>query len=125
MYSLREIFLKAVSTRLPISFWMIYEQTCPHRAERLAIFDQKWHDPHAPPSHFTHSPDPALSKFFLFPWMKKAFKGKHFAHVEEEKQKIAEALRGININEFKNGFDQWKKYLDRCFASNGECFGGD
>ena len=39
--------------------------------------------------------------------MKKVFKGKYFDHVEEEKQKMAEALNG-KINEFKNCFEQWK-----------------
>ena len=52
--------------------------------------------------------------------MKKALKGKHFADVEEVKQKIAEALKGIKINKFKNCFEQWKKRLDRCIVSNEE-----
>ena len=33
--------------------------------------------------------------------MKKVLKGKHFADVEEVKQKTAEALKGIKIDEFK------------------------
>ena len=57
--------------------------------------------------------------------MKKVFKGKCFAYVEEVKQKMAEALFGIKINEFKNCFEQWKKYLDRCIVLNGECFEGE
>ena len=44
--------------------------------------------------------------------------------MEEVKQKTAEALKGIKINEFKNCFEQWKKCLDRCIASNGEDFEG-
>ena len=38
---------------------------------------------------------------------------------------MAEALKGIKIDEFKNYFDQWEKCLDRCIASNGEYFEGD
>ena len=38
---------------------------------------------------------------------------------------MAEALKGIKINEFKNCFEQWKKRLNRCTASNGEYFEGD
>ena len=38
----------------------------------------------------------------------------------EAKQKMAEALKSIKIDEFKNCFEQWKKYLDRCIASDGE-----
>ena len=55
----------------------------------------------------------------------KVLKGKHFANVEEVKQKIAEALKGIKISEFKNFFKQWKKCLNRCSASNGEYFESD
>ena len=70
-------------------------------------------------SHPPYSPDLALSKFFLFLQMKKGLKEKHFANVEEEKQKMAEALKSIKINKFKNCFEQQKKHLSRCIASNG------
>ena len=56
--------------------------------------------------------------------MKKVFKGKRFANVEETKQKTAEAVIGIKMNKFKNCFEQWRKSLDRCIASNGEYFEG-
>ena len=39
--------------------------------------------------------------------MKNILKGKRFANVEEVKQKMAEALKGININEFKNCLEQY------------------
>ena len=48
-----------------------------------------------------------------------------FCWCEEVKQKPAEAVKGIKIDEFKNCFLQWKKCLDRCIASNGEYFEGD
>ena len=57
--------------------------------------------------------------------MKKVLKGNCFADVEEVKQKTAEALKGIKIDEFKNCFEQWKKHLNRCIASNEEYFEGD
>ena len=47
----------------------------------------------------------------FFPQMKKVLKGKHFAYVEEVKQKMAEVLKGIKIDEFKNCFEQWKNVL--------------
>ena len=56
--------------------------------------------------------------------MKKVLKGKPFADVEEVKQKTAEALKGIKIDEFKN-WSSGEKRLDRCIASNGDCFEGD
>ena len=76
-------------------------------------------------SHLPYSHDFALSNFLLFPRMKKVLKGKRFAEVEEVKQKTEEALKGIKTDEFKNYFQQWKKYLQRCTASNGEYFEGE
>ena len=67
-------------------------------------------------------PDLALS-YFLFPWMKKALKGKCFDDVEEVKQKMAGALKVIKINKFKTTSEQWK-CLDRCIAANGEYLEG-
>ena len=68
--------------------------------------------------HPPYSPNlsPQATIFYLFPWMKKVLKGKHFANVEEVKQKMAAALKGIKINQFTNCFKQWKKCLDRCIA---------
>ena len=51
----------------------------------------------------------APAAFFWFPHMKKVLKGKCFVHAEEVKQKQAEALKGIKIDEFKNCFELWKK----------------
>ena len=62
---------------------------------------------------------------FFVSLMKKVLKGKHFANVEEVKQKTAEAPTGIKIDEFKNCFEQWKKRVNRCIASNGGYFEGD
>ena len=79
-----------------------------------------------PMPHRPYSPDLAPSDFFvcLFPWIKRVLKGKYFAYGEEVKQKMAEALRGVKIDEFKNCFEQCKKYLSRCIASNEEYFEG-
>ena len=44
--------------------------------------------------------------------MKKVLKGKCFADVEEVKRKMAEALKHIKINKFKNCFEQRIKYFD-------------
>ena len=72
------------------------------------------HPPHASDS----------SNCFLFPQMKNVLKAKRFADVEGVKQKMAEALKGIKIDE-SNCSEQWKKHLHRCVASHGECFEGD
>ena len=61
--------------------------------------------------HVPYSPDLTPRDLFvcLLPWMNKVLKGKCFAHVEEVKQKTAEALKGIKIDEFNNYLEQWKK----------------
>ena len=57
--------------------------------------------------------------------MKKFLKGKHFGDMDEVKQKMGEALKGIKTDEFKNCSEQWEKRLDRCIASNREYFEDD
>ena len=84
-------------------FHLIHE--CTTTAECSAVFDQKQHDhPPASPYLFTRT-------FFFVFWMKKVLKGKCFANVEELKQKTAEALKGVKIDEFKNCFVQWTEVL--------------
>ena len=62
-----------------------------------------------PVPHPPYSPNFILSDFFFVSLDKNyVLNGKHFAKVEEVKQKMAEALKGIKINEFKNCFEQWK-----------------
>ena len=60
-------------------------------------------------SHPLYSPNFTPSDHFLFPQMKKFPKGKHFANVEEVKQKMEEALKGIKIDKLKNCLEQWGK----------------
>ena len=56
--------------------------------------------PWAPPSLFTLSCP--WGTFVCFPRWKKLLRGKCFPDVEEVKQKMAETLKGITINEFEN-----------------------
>ena len=90
----------------------------------------------APMPRHAYSPDLTPSDIFLFTQMKNVLKGKWFPDAEEVKQKKAEALKGINIDKFKNSLEQWenvslgilidkfqncfeqrKKHLDRCITS--------
>ena len=64
-----------------------------------------------PMTHPTYSTNITPETFFCFPEMKKVLKGKHFADVEEVKQKTAEALKGIKIDEFKTVLSSEKKVL--------------
>ena len=60
----------------------------------------------APVPHPPYSPDRIPCDFFVSLDEKKVLKGKCFADVKEVKQKMAEALKGIIIDEFKNCFEQ-------------------
>ena len=94
-----------------ICFWRIFQQVCP--------FHHGWFM--STPVYTTQSVqqlltrnsyDPCVLLFLvtwsrsewllLFPQMKKFLKGKYFANVEEVKQNMAEAPKGIKIYVFKN-----------------------
>ena len=110
-------FLKTLSMCLPIEWWVISECTCPHYVDCSAVFDQKPHDPSAPPSLFTWS---SPEWRFFVSLDKKSPQREMFWHCGRGETKAIEALKGIKINKFKNCLEQWKKCLNRCTASNGE-----
>ena len=53
-----------------------------------------------PMPHPPYSLSLTLNNCFLFPQMKKVLKWKYFANVEEVKQKMAEAIKGIKSDVF-------------------------
>ena len=55
-----------------------------------------------PMPHPPYSPNLARATFLFVSLDEKVLKGKCFANVKEVKQKMAEARKGIKINEFKN-----------------------
>ena len=61
-----------------------------------------------PMPHPPCSADLTLSNIFVSP-NEKVLKGKHLADVEEVKQKMAEALKGIKIDEFQKLLSSGKK----------------
>ena len=84
---------------------------------------KKWHDPHAPASLFARSHLEQL--FFCFPWWRTPQRETFCRCGRGETRKTAEALKGTKIDKFKNCFEQWKKCLNSCTASNEEYFEGD
>ena len=117
-----ECFLKTLSTHLPISWWVTNKHTCPHCTECTAVFDPNWCDPCAPPFPFSRCRSKQL---IIVPQDEKSPQGERVSRCGRDDKKMAEALKGIKSNEFKNCFEQWKKHLDSCIASNGEYFEGD
>ena len=81
-----------------------------YRAEYSEVFDKKtgW----LPcPTLSIHPISPGVRFFFTSLDEKKVLKGKRFTDVEEGRQKMAEALKGIEIDQFKTFFEQWKNVL--------------
>ena len=107
------------STHLPISYWWVMGAPA-HTMLCVQQFPTK--NDMIPRSHHPYSPDLALSNFFMFSQMENVPKGKRFADREEVKQRMADALKGIKIDEIKNCFEQWRKHFSKCIASNGEYF---
>ena len=64
---------KTLSTRLSISWWMIYECPCPHHTECSAVFDQKMAWPPCP--SLPIRPISPWAAFLLFPLVKNSSKG--------------------------------------------------
>ena len=75
--------------------------------------------------HPLYSPYLTPSNLLFVYLDEKSLKGKCFADVEEVKQKMAEALKGIKIAKFENCFERWEKSLIGCVASNREYFEGN
>ena len=63
--------------------------------------------------HSPYSLNLTLSDFFFVSQMKKVLKGKHFVNMEEVKQKMAEALKGIKSLSSKTVLSSGKNVLIR------------
>ncbi len=70
--------------------------------------------------HTLYLPDLPLCDFFLFPKIKPALKRTWFESMEEVKQKLAKLLNVLTKEDFQHCFDQWKKWMERYAAREGE-----
>ena len=98
------VFWKTLSMCLPISWWVIYQCTCPHCTDCSAIFDQKYHDPHIPPSLFTGSHPRWL--LFGYPGWKKFSKGNTLPWRRDERKNGRITKRDQN-QWVQNCSEQW------------------
>ena len=103
------VFLKTLSTYLPVSGWVFYAHNCP-QGRGFSSFLSKTAWPLCP-TLTSHQISPRVTFFVcLFPWMKKVLKGKWVADVEKVKQKTAKTVKGIKIDEFKDSWAVGKKF---------------
>ncbi|GFW14654.1 putative transposase [Trichonephila clavipes] len=63
--------------------------------------------------------------FFFFPKLKNHLKGHHFGTLENIQTAVTDQLKAIPISEFHQCYEEWKKRLQHCVASEGSYFGGD
>ncbi|GFU40954.1 putative transposase [Trichonephila clavipes] len=72
-----------------------------------------------------YSPDLSPCDLFLFPKLKNHLKGHHFGTLENIQAAVTDQLKAIPISEFHQCYEEWKKRLQRCVASEGSYFEGD
>ncbi|GFU63214.1 putative transposase [Trichonephila clavipes] len=72
-----------------------------------------------------YSPDLGPCDLFLFPKLKNPLKGHHFGTLENIQTAVTDQLKAIPISEFHQCYEEWKKRLQRCVASEGSYFEGD
>ncbi|GFW63746.1 putative mariner transposase [Trichonephila clavipes] len=72
-----------------------------------------------------YSPDLSPCDVFLFPKLKNHLKGHHFGTLENIQTAVTDQLKAIPISEFHQCYEEWKKRLQRCVASERSYFEGD
>ncbi|GFX40039.1 putative transposase [Trichonephila clavipes] len=104
--------------------WVLHHDNAPcHTAISVNRFFASKNIPVAPQPPY--SPDLSPSDFFLSPKLKKHFKGHHFATLENIQTAVTDQPKAIPISEFHQCYEEWKKRLQRCVASEGSYFEGD
>ncbi|GFV66741.1 putative transposase [Trichonephila clavipes] len=62
---------------------------------------------------------------FLFPKSKNHLNGHHFGTLENIQTAVTDQRKAIPISEFHQSYEEWKNRLQRCVASEDNCFEGD
>jgi hypothetical protein len=72
--------------------------------------------------HPPHSPDFALSDFFLFGYLKKRLKGMMFPSYEELFNAIGEVVTGIESDTLTTVFEHWMERLEWVSKNNSDYY---
>ncbi|GFV08612.1 uncharacterized protein TNCV_4855921 [Trichonephila clavipes] len=72
-----------------------------------------------------YSPDLSPCDFYFFPKLKNHLKGHNCRTLENIQTVVTDQLKAIPISEFHQCYEEWKKRLQRCVASEGSYFEGD
>lgn len=104
--------------------WILHQDNAPaHNALSVKRFLAKKSIPVL--EHPPYSPDLAPCDFYLFPKIKSSLKGTRFESVEDVKQKTADLLKRLTLNDMQHCFEQWKTRMQRCIDRDGEYVEGD
>lgn len=104
--------------------WVLHHDNAPcHTAISINEYLASKNIPVAPQPPY--SPDLSPCDFFLFPKLKNHLKGNHFGTVENIQTAVTDQLKVIPVSEFQHCYEEWKKRLQRCVASEGSYFEGD
>ncbi|GFW52856.1 putative transposase [Trichonephila clavipes] len=72
-----------------------------------------------------YSPDLSPCDFFFFPKLKNYLKGHPFGTLENIQTAVTHQLKTIPLSELHQCYEEWKKFLQPCVASEGSYFEGD
>ena len=104
--------------------WVLHHDNAPcHTAISINEFLASKNIPVAPQPPY--SPDLSPCDFFLFPKLKNHLKGNHFGTVKNIQTAVTDQLKVIPVSEFQHCYEEWKKRLQHCVASEGSYFEGD
>ncbi|GFX89248.1 putative transposase [Trichonephila clavipes] len=104
--------------------WVLHHDNAPcHTAISVNRFLASKNIPVAPQPPY--SPDLSPCDFFLFPKLKNHLKGHHFGTLQKIQMTVTDQLKTIPISEFHQCYEEWKKRLQRCVASEGSYFERD
>ncbi|GFU94518.1 putative transposase [Trichonephila clavipes] len=104
--------------------WVLHHDNAPcHTAISVNRFLACMNIPVAPQPPY--SPDLSPCDFFLFLKLKNHLKGHHFGTLENIQTAVIDQLKAIPISEFHQYYEEWKKRLQHCVASEGRYFEGN
>lgn len=124
MRRLREVVRRKRPQLWASGRWMLHHDGAPaHTSNVVQQFLAKHGTIQVP--HPPYSPDMSPPDFFLFPKIKRTFKGHRFEDIETIKQNSTQQLRDIPKSEFQKCYDDWKHRWAKCVTANGAYFEGD
>jgi len=72
-----------------------------------------------------YSPDLSPCAFFLFPKLKFHLKGRNFGTVDKRQKVVTDQLMALLHEDLQHCYREWEQCLQRCEASQVNCFEGD